>query len=756
MARTFTERYSPSLAAFEEKPPDVAELSSDSAAIDIQSIVDTFEQIDALRTEDGVWLPLHEMESAELTGEFVRYKNEPRRTIIEYHWSKVNRDNFQSVRQAGKSTLGWRLRFWTPAYDPPALPSYMPGGSEKEAQSVLELVPEHLTAAQWTDTQRDDFFQHLTQFVTAEKDRARQESIDKYDSFDQHAYQHREGGLHDAVPVYQDDSSDPVRWHVTAPADEEDNTEVEYICAATNLWEDTEIMIDTPPWAQSPAGLPALGEIVDSDTRALTFVLSTEAEEPRNARRSLRKIFNDDEFVIGLYPIFNAVPYDRELDCISRVQQTKAKRAPVAGNSGLSFTPARGLATEFPDLNTSQRNAAYQSLCADDITLIHGPPGTGKTRTLVTLIKELVDRGERVLACAHSNQATDNLLVGNSTVDEPEPESLHAAHVNDDLTLARAGTGSQHRVVQKRHQSTHPKNADVVGATMSAAAEFSTNEFDVAVVDEASQASIPATFAPWLAADRMVLAGDHKQLPPYASNEMRDRDLEVSLYEHLVDRYGQDSAQLLDTQYRMHEDIAAFPSDEFYDGKVKTIERPDDPYTLWNLPPVTAHHVIGTETQRYGTSYANEAEADVIAEHVHDLRDRGTPSKHIGIITGYTGQIQTIRNKLDELPVDTDTIEIDTVDSFQGGERTVILMSFVRSNDDGRSGFLSLPDVGPRRLNVALTRAKKRLVLVGNWDTLTTPEPTRDGCSHVYAALRSWLVENDCFEEVGAIGDELH
>ncbi|WP_302080570.1 DEAD/DEAH box helicase [Salinibaculum rarum] len=746
MARVFSERYSPSLAAFEDKPPTVDALSSDGDAIDIQAIVDSLDSFPELQADDGVWLPLHKPESAELTGEFVRYSDEDRRTILKYHWSPVDRENFQSIRKAGTTMIGWRLRFWTDDYTPSSLPSYMPGGDADDSQSVLELVPEHLAAAQWNTTQRSNFFTHLTEFVTAEKERARQERIDKYDSFDQHTYQHREGGLHEAVPVYQDTSTNPTQWHVSAPSDEDDDTTVDYICAETNLWEDTEIMIDTPPWVQSQSGLPALGEIVDSQTRALTFVISTDAADPQAASRSLRTIFDNDEFVISLYPIFNALPYDRELDCISRVQQQNAKYGPVAGNSGLSFEPARALNTEFPELNESQRNAAYQALCTDDITLIHGPPGTGKTRTLVAVIREFVERGNKVLACAHSNQATDNLLVGNSTVDEPDPDSLHEAHVNDELQLARTGTGSTNRVVQRNHQTRHPGNADVVGATMSAAAEFDTNEFDVAIVDEASQASIPATFAPWLAAERMVLAGDHKQLPPYASDEMRDRDLEVSLYEHLVDRYGQDAAQLLDTQYRMHEDIAAFPSAEFYDGKVKTVDRPNDPYTLWDLPPVTAHHVTGTETQRYGTSYANEAEADIIATHVNDLRNRGTPSERIGVITGYTGQIQTIRNKLNDLSVSTDKIEIDTVDSFQGGERTVILMSFVRSNDTGHSGFLSLPDVGPRRLNVALTRAKKRLVLVGNWDTLTTPEPTRDDCSDVYGNLRSWLIENDCFE----------
>ncbi|WP_135304797.1 AAA domain-containing protein [Haloarcula amylovorans] len=746
MTQVFTERYSPSLARFAERPEQADTLTEAGNNVDIEALAAQFKQFDALRTSNGVRLPLHKPDSAELTGEFVRYTEENRRTIIEYHWAAVDRENFQSVRQAGTSAIGWRLRFWTDAYDMPTVPSYMPGGDDQENKSVLELVPEQLTAAHWDEMTREEFFTHLADFVKAEKQRDRRESIDKYQSFDQNTYYAKEGGLHDAVPVYEDSGADPTRWHVSAPTEENDKTESRYICAETNLWEGTEIMIDTPPWARSPAGLPALGKVVDSETRALTVIVSDQADDRDTAMQSIREIFDSDEFVISLYPIFNALPYNRELDCIRRVQQKSSKYAPIAGNSGLSFTPARGLATQFPKLNDSQRDAAYYGLCTDDITLIHGPPGTGKTRTLVTLIKELVDRGNRVIACAHSNQATDNLLVGTSTSSEPEEGSLHEAAIDGELAIARAGSGSDNRVVQQHYVSQPAKQADVVGATMSAAAEFETNEFDVAIVDEASQASVPATFAPWLAAKRMVLAGDHKQLPPYGSDEMRNRDLEVSLYEHLVNRYGQEATQLLDTQYRMHEDIAAFPSAAFYDGQVKTVDRPNDPYTLWDLPPISAHHVVGAETQQYGTSYANEAEAEIIAQHVHDLRDRGTPSTHIGVITGYTGQIQTIRNKLDALPVSTDNVEVDTVDSFQGGERTVILMSFVRSNDAGNAGFLSLPDVGPRRLNVALTRAKKHLVLVGNWETLIAPESNRDDCSDVYADLRTWLLENDCFE----------
>lgn len=747
MARTFLNQYSSALARFNKKPPTVEDLSDDGDSIDVRAVAESLENIDGLTAEDGVWLPLHKQDSAELTGEFVRYQDEVRRTIVKYDWTLVGRENFQSIRKAGETIIGWRLRFWTDNYTPDSSPSYMPDGDEQASQSVLEMIPDHLNAEHWKEAQCSRFFDHLEQFVTEEKSRARQESVDKYNSLDQQAYQNRQGGLHDAVPLYQDSSVSQTKWHITAQS--EDNGEDDgYLCAETDLWEDSLIMIDTPPWEEPQPGLPTLGKIVDSETREIVFVVSDDTDEPQTTKRSLQTIFEGSEFLISLYPIFNSLPYDRELQSINRVQQDESKCAPIAGNTGMSFEPGRGLAIEFPELNDSQRAAAYQALCAEDITLIHGPPGTGKTKTLVTLMQKFVGQDKRILACAHSNQATDNLLVGNSTVDDPEPGSLHAAQNDDKLEIARTGTGSQNQVVQENYQARDPEDADVVGATMSGAAEFDTNEFDVAIVDEASQASIPATFSPWMAANRMVLAGDHKQLPPYASNEMRDRNLEVSLYEHLIERYGQNSARLLDTQYRMHQEIASFPSSEFYDGKLKTVDRPDSDYTIWDLPAITAYHIVGTEIQRYGTSYGNESEAAVIAQHIKDLRERGTPAKRIGVITGYTGQIQVIRNKLNSLSATTDNIDIDTVDSFQGGERTVILMSFVRSNEEGYSGFLSLPDVGPRRLNVALTRAKKRLILVGNWDTLTAPEPDRDDCSDMYSNYRSWLIDNNCFDTV--------
>lgn len=743
MASAFTDRFSFSIVSFEHKPPKLESIAPSGSPIDIPDVANKLERHPELQADGGTLLPLHELDSAELTGEYVLYQEESRRTVVTYHKELVDRDDKMVVSAAGKTEIGWRLRFWTDEYDPAETPSYMPNSESSSKDSPLEYIPRVTRAEAWTRDERETFFDNLFGFVESEKDRQRSQNMQKYEDMGQHAFRGVEGGMHDFVPVYHDSSAE--EWHVSASDDEDDNKDDLYICAETGLWEESEVFVDSPPWADSPSGLPVQGKITDSGTRTLVFEIPAGADEKQKAEKSLNWIFNNSEHVVSIYPIFNSIPFDREIKSINKVRKNEDKVQPIVGGEGLQFAPARALGMDFDDLNRSQTKAASYAVAADDIALIHGPPGTGKTRTLVRIIKELVNRGKRVLACAHSNQATDNLLVGGSTVDEPDKGSLHEAHVNEDLTLTRIGSGSDNQVVQQYHVSDEYRGEDVVGATMSGAADFNKDQFDVAIVDEASQASIPATFAPWYAARSMVLAGDHKQLPPYGSDEMQQRDLEVSLYELLVNRYGEDYAQMLDTQYRMHEKIAEFPSKQFYDGKLETVQR-DEEYGLWDLSPVSAYHVTTEEEQAFSTSYRNVGEAKVVADEVAELREMGVPQNHIGVITGYTGQIQAVRTHLEDVSKSTHGIDVDTVDSFQGGEKTVIIMSFVRSNPEGRSGFLSLPDVGPRRLNVALTRAKKRLVLVGNWDTLTAEEHGREDCTDIYVDYRSWLLKNGYFE----------
>jgi len=197
----------------------------------------------------------------------------------------------------------------------------------------------------------------------------------------------------------------------------------------------------------------------------------------------------------------------------------------------------------------------------------------------------------------------------------------------------------------------------------------------------------------------------------------------------------------------MNDEIAAFPNEAFYDGNLQTAARNAD-WTIADLTPLMGIDIEGPEQQSdHGYSYYNLSEAEAVAKQVKLLNQHGLSTDDIGVITAYSGQISPIKNHIQGLDIpQPGFVDVDTVDSFQGGEREAIIVSFVRSNSDGYSGFLEFPDEGPRRLNVALTRARKRLVLVGDWETLGTVAPHRShetSCAHHYANLASYLEQND-------------
>jgi len=219
-----------------------------------------------------------------------------------------------------------------------------------------------------------------------------------------------------------------------------------------------------------------------------------------------------------------------------------------------------------------------------------------------------------------------------------------------------------------------------------------------------------------------------------------------SLFETILDRYGDDAAVLLARQYRMHDAIAAFPNEAFYDGRLETADEAAD-RGIDGLPAVELFDVAGDERrEERGASVRNAAEADVVADRVATLLDAGVDPGDLGVIAAYSGQVSEIRRALADRGLDRAALTVDTVDSFQGGEREAVVVSFARSNDDNDAGFLEHPEEGPRRLNVALTRARRHLSLIGDWETLTEPASHRDpadSCAAVYAALYDRLADLD-------------
>ncbi|XP_043216998.1 DNA-binding protein SMUBP-2-like [Amphibalanus amphitrite] len=402
-------------------------------------------------------------------------------------------------------------------------------------------------------------------------------------------------------------------------------------------------------------------------------------------------------------------------------------------------------------LDRSQGRAVEMALRDRPLTVLHGPPGTGKTTTIVEVILQHVERGQRVLVCAPSNKAVDNLLEGLLKQMAKTPRCKlsrggiirigHPARVDEkhrcfspraQIKELRRKLRSQNptllsRVTDEQLEDAARLRALVVMSTLTSAPkedDSSYRTFDLLVIDECGQATEAAC---WLAiplAKKVLLAGDPHQLPPTVlSQEAASRGLAVSLMERQMKLHGEGIVHMLDTQYRMHALIQEWSSKTLYDGKLKAAplvashqltDLPGVRSTQWTKPTLTLMDTAGcrmTEAKGKTKSYQNEGEARLVLEHVRLLMDSGLQAEDIGVITPYKGQVSLIAGLLGAARLDQ--VDVKSVDGYQGAEKEAILISLVRSNPRRQLGFVD--DV--RRLNVAVTRARRHLFVV--CDTVT-------------------------------------
>jgi ATP-dependent RNA/DNA helicase IGHMBP2 len=440
-------------------------------------------------------------------------------------------------------------------------------------------------------------------------------------------------------------------------------------------------------------------------------------------------------------------------------------------------------------LNPSQRAALEFALSARDIAIIHGPPGTGKTTSVVEFIRQAIRRGEKVLACAPSNTAVDNLLErlaagGGRVVRVGHParvkddlrqhtlDALVEAHENtrivkdllrqaealyqkaDRYTRAKPAPGAKQdmrreakqlkiesRKLERQAINDVLDRADVICATTTIdEMVFGDRRFDWVVVDEACQSTESACWIPLQRGERILLAGDHCQLPPtVVSKQAAEEGYARSMMQRLVETYGSAITRQLDIQYRMHEAIMRFSSAQFYDDTL-TADESVRHHRLADLPGVrsssltdepvvfldTAGADYDEECEPDGLSRRNPAEGRLVLKMVQQLIEAGLSAAEIAVIAPYAAQVRWLREHAAE-----GALEIDTVDGFQGREKEAVVISLVRSNREGEIGFLA----DTRRMNVALTRARRKLIVIGDSATL--------GEHPFYAALL------DYFQTVG-------
>jgi len=658
---------------------------------------------------DWTCIPLHGRESAEPTDEFVAYTDHDVRGEI---FLVERGGDYESIPadEFGATELANRIRFWHSDY----LPETYPPGYDAP-------IDDHERSRNPVDSETllDEFRAYVSdeQAVTREANAERARTRSARDLYEQ-----GEAAIPALTPVGSEEGEYQFRVDLDSRLeDRRDGDWAYFVPSEFGIYQGNEVLLHADQ-SGAPDTFPVAAEV--QRIRGLSLWLTIDWSTVDDASAVGAYLNGDHEF--GLSELLNPVPFERELNAIDELRGEGFADI-LGGDRPLTFSNEAAAMSEQHDseLNQEQQLAVEYALLADDLFCIHGPPGTGKTRTLLEIVRRSVDAGEDVLVCADSNQALDNLVVGSSTSDEPDPQSLHAhgQHGDAAFTLDRANAGrSAHDLVRECYADVADR-AEVVAATNSSAATLA-REFDLLVLDEATQSTCTASCIPLVRADRAVLAGDHRQLPPFsATEELPESSYGLSLFEHLYADGGvyEDVGLQLKTQYRMHPDIAYFSNREFYDRTLRTGRVVE---TLPGREAIEGYNVGGS-VDVVDHSRANETEGRLVVHLIQQLLEE-VPATEIGVITPYAAHARRLRRLLSENVDAAGSITVDTIDSFQGSERTAIVVSLVRSNAEGDIGFLGRPKDGPRRLNVALTRAKRYCAVVGDFHTLRYDHDEKD------------------------------
>jgi ATP-dependent RNA/DNA helicase IGHMBP2 len=553
-------------------------------------------------------------------------------------------------------------------------------------------------------------------------------------------------------------------------------------------------LFDNAP-GYAAADRPSLNGVITS-VRRNKLLLATNREELPDWAFSGGKL--------GIDLTFDEVSYsemDRALSEVTRARGNRLAelRDVLLGAQQARFREPRADDLFYPSLlNDSQLEAVRHVITAQDVAIIHGPPGTGKTTTLVQAILETIRRERRVLVCAPSNTAVDLLTEklaerGVNVIRMGNPSrvsDLLLEHTLDARVMAHASyskmramrqTADQLRNTASELTSKHARDfgfegrqqrrqlledarmlfqsaddlerfitedvlesVQIITCTLVGASNRNMRHlnFETVFIDEAAQALEPGCWIPIAKGERVVLAGDHHQLPPTVKSEKASREgLRETLFEKCFKRQPA-TARMLTVQYRMHEQIMAFSSEQFYNGQLEAHQSvryaglaaydacfaPDLPVEFLDTAGLGLPELTIPESR----STANPSEADLLLKHLAHLLESYDAAEHeqrkhkqgrltIGVIAPYRAQINYLKDAIEENKqlsglLQHRMLSVGTVDSFQGQERDIIAISLTRSNKQGEIGFLS--DI--RRMNVGMTRARRKLLLVGDSSTLSS------------------------------------
>ena len=499
-----------------------------------------------------------------------------------------------------------------------------------------------------------------------------------------------------------------------------------------------------------------------------------------------------DKGSIGVNLLFDEKTYTEMVNALNTVLEAKNNRLSELTQLILGHidaqAPTKIQYIDLPQLNASQNKAAQLILTTSDVGAIHGPPGTGKTTTLVHAIKLLTKQEKGILVCAPSNAATDLLTERLAQVGVNVTRIGNLSRIDDSIiehtlesklsihTRAKEIKQLKRQVIEYRRMAGKYKRnfgreereqrrllyreakkmaaesieledhliediitkSEVITCTLVGANNRYIKDytFNTCVIDEAAQALEPASWIPICKSNKVIFAGDPFQLPPtIKSSEAKKLGLEITLLEKVIQRH--DHVTLLDTQYRMHNTIMGFSNRQFYCNELKAHSSvATASLEISNHKALefidTAGCGFSEQKNPETLSLFNPEEYTILKKHLDSILLESSMYS-IGIISPYREQVKFITESLGEETVLTHQITVNTIDSFQGQERDIIYISMVRSNENNEIGFLK----DFRRMNVAMTRAKKKLIIVGDSATL--------GNEKFYTDFLSYCEEHDAY-----------
>ena len=521
------------------------------------------------------------------------------------------------------------------------------------------------------------------------------------------------------------------------------------------------------------------GTVYDKTLTAITVAFHEEL--PEAVGTAGRSHASQSRF--ELHRSVNRATYKRMAETMDAIFQTHNTRLALLRDISLEETsPSRQKIDPEKihwfdkELNASQKQAVLKALAAKDIALVHGPPGTGKTTALIEMMRQALAKKESVFVTAPSNTACDNILelainkgINALRLGHPARIANHLREHTLDFKLAlhplakeidrtqaqlarlssrrqryrdrrspgREEEQSLHREISMLKQDSQNltkevyrrvmREAQLIIGTPTSVQDKSIREkvFDWVIFDEATQATEPMSWIPASHAKKMVMAGDHFQLPPTVrSKEAEQKGLGVTLFERLYKILGPEFRTLLERQYRMNEKIMGFSSKMFYQGLLVADDSVKN-QTLAGLKgvkksPLTREPLLFIDTAGKGfeekleagsESRYNPEEAALVLEQLKEMLKLGVPPEEIAVISPYSAQVRLLSSQFSK-----PGLEIDSVDGFQGREKELVIVSLVRSNLTGELGFLN----DTRRMNVAMTRARRKLIVIGDSATLSS------------------------------------